>query len=69
MEEKDEDPKAYNKRMLALKRCYEAFGMELNNMTPIASFVGKMAWAIIGLEPAADGYPEKNRINRWVKPA
>jgi hypothetical protein len=67
---KQENEKAYVKRLNGLKRAYEAFGIDTGrpSINP-QEFEGQVAWAIIGFEPGEKGYPDKNTIQKWVQSA
>ena len=65
----DDDIKDWNKRMLRLKKVYQAFGVAMRPQTPASDFNGRSAWVTLGVDPAEGQYEEKNTIDTWIRPA
>jgi len=61
-----EDTKAYNKRMSKLGEAYDAFGVERTESADPSAFVGRRAWAIIGIEAGNGRFSDRNWVKRWV---
>ena len=65
----EDDKKAYNKRMIALRDAYTAFGLPLEPTMTAERFVGCRAWALIGIEEAEGGFQARNGVRKWVQRA
>lgn len=64
---RNEDPKAANKMMLRIQEFYDTFGVDYSRPVEMSDLIGLTGDCIVGVQPEADGFPEKNFIKSFVK--
>lgn len=52
-----------------LKSLCQVFEIRMDGTSDTSEWLGREAWAILTYVPEGNGYPEKNDIARWLKPA
>jgi hypothetical protein len=62
--DKDKD----ESKLRMMKTFLEAFGLSTAGKVNLDQLVGKMAWALVGIE-SSEGYPDKNNIKKFIKKA